>query len=235
MFTHSRDPNTKHKRHTVIKQATPSLLVSKNNEMMKIKETPMLDLNLLKNHLYNTFVLLLVKITLTEQITNIQNPMIDTVVELHHVTVIQIAKSTSFSSLKTDTDMTEPLLLHNLTDQDLTSIDEIHVFLVHHTDLFIDHHIDEIHVLDKDHVHTRETDHLHNILRHIDLLPNHESIDLLDLDQVLIQKIKLNPFQTEQSNSPINFENHMYHPTEMPIALTPTSWFYSLCLHTPER
>ena len=27
----------------------------------------------------------------------------------------------------------------------------------------------------------------------------------------------------------------MYHPTEMANALTPTSWFYSLYLHTPER
>ena len=26
----------------------------------------------------------------------------------------------------------------------------------------------------------------------------------------------------------------MYHPTEMANALTPTSWFYSLYLHTPE-
>ena len=27
----------------------------------------------------------------------------------------------------------------------------------------------------------------------------------------------------------------MYHPTEMANALTPTSWFYSLYLHTPEK
>ena len=27
----------------------------------------------------------------------------------------------------------------------------------------------------------------------------------------------------------------MYHPTEMANALTPTSWVYSLYLHTPER
>ena len=46
---------------------------------------------------------------------------------------------------------------------------------------------------------------------------------------------KNNNIQTEQSNSPINIEIHMYHPTEMANALTPTSWFYSLYLHTPER
>ena len=27
----------------------------------------------------------------------------------------------------------------------------------------------------------------------------------------------------------------MYHPAEMANALTPTSWFYSLYFHTPER
>ena len=45
----------------------------------------------------------------------------------------------------------------------------------------------------------------------------------------------MNTTQTEQSNSPINFEVHMYHPTEMANDLTPTSWFSSLYLHTPER
>ena len=33
----------------------------------------------------------------------------------------------------------------------------------------------------------------------------------------------------------INFEIHMYQPTEMANALTPTSWFYYLYLHNPER
>ena len=94
MFAQSRDPNNKHKpvyKKIVIEQTIPSLLVSRNNQMMKIKEAPKLDLNLPKNHLYNTSVLLLVKLTLTEQITNLQNPMIDTVVEVHHAIVIQIA------------------------------------------------------------------------------------------------------------------------------------------------
>ena len=132
----------------------------------------MLDLNLLKNHLYNTSVLLLVKITLTEQTTNLQNSMIDTVVEVRHVIVIQIAilhhKIDIFLTLDTDTDMTELLLLHILTDQELTTIDEIRVLIVHHRDLPIDHHIDEIHVLDIDHVHSLEIDNFHNTLCHLD-------------------------------------------------------------------
>ena len=70
----------------------------------------MLDLSLLKNHSYNTSVLLLVRITFTEHTTNLQNLMID-IVEVHHVIVIQIAlihhKIDIALTLETDTDMTE--------------------------------------------------------------------------------------------------------------------------------
>ena len=167
----------------VIERTIPSLIVSRNNEMLKIKETPMLYINLLQNHLYNTSILLLVKIALTEQTTNLQKPMIDTVVEVHHVIVIQIAKLHHkidiVLTLEADTDMPELQLLHNLTDQDMTTIDEIRVLIVHHTDLHIHHHLDEIHILDIDHVHTLEMDDFHNTLRHIDILPNHRSLDLL--------------------------------------------------------
>ena len=57
MFTQPKDPNNKNKPayknivHIVTEQITPSLLVSKNNEMMKAKKMHMLDQNLHKNHL----------------------------------------------------------------------------------------------------------------------------------------------------------------------------------------
>ena len=38
--------------------------------------------------------------------------------------------------------------------------------------------------------------------------------------------------QQDQSDS-IKFEVHMYHPTAMANAVTPTSWFYTLYVHTP--
>ena len=44
----------------VTEQITPFQHVSKNNDMMKTKETHMQGLSLLKNPLYNTFSLLLV-------------------------------------------------------------------------------------------------------------------------------------------------------------------------------
>ena len=97
MFTQPRDhkiTNTnlqiKNIAHIVIKHITPSQLVSKSIEMMKTKETHEIDLNHLhKNHLYNTFALLLMKTTRTERL-NLHTFLIDTVVEVHHVLVIQI-------------------------------------------------------------------------------------------------------------------------------------------------
>ena len=42
---------------------------------------------------------------------------------------------------------------------------------------------------------------------------------------------KIDIIQPQTSTDPINFEIHMYHPTQMINALTPTSWFYSLYTH----
>ena len=41
--------------------------------------------------------------------------------------------------------------------------------------------------------------------------------------------------QLQDQSDPIKFEVHMYHPTAMANAVTPTSWFYTLYVHTPER
>ena len=39
--------------------------------------------------------------------------------------------------------------------------------------------------------------------------------------------------QQQDQTDPIKFEVHMYHPTAMASAVTPTSWFYTLYVHTP--
>ena len=152
MFTQLREPNNEYKpaykntAHIAIEQTTASRLISKYNKMMKTKETHMLDLNLHKNLLYNTFAVRFVKTTRTEQKTNLHTHLIDTVVDEHHVIVIQIAKFHHkidiVPILETDKDMKKPLLLHTITDQDMTTIDENRVLIVHYTDLQIDHHID---------------------------------------------------------------------------------------------
>ena len=39
--------------------------------------------------------------------------------------------------------------------------------------------------------------------------------------------------QQQDQTDPIKFEVHMYHPTAMANAVTPSSWFYTLYVHTP--
>ena len=39
--------------------------------------------------------------------------------------------------------------------------------------------------------------------------------------------------QPQDQSDPTKFEVHMYHPTAMANAVTPTSWFYTLYVHTP--
>ena len=44
---------------------------------------------------------------------------------------------------------------------------------------------------------------------------------------------KINMIQQQDQSDSIKFEVHMYHPTAMANAVTPTSWFYALYVHTP--
>ena len=39
--------------------------------------------------------------------------------------------------------------------------------------------------------------------------------------------------QQQDQSDPIKFEVRMYHSTVMANAVTPTSWFYTLYVHTP--
>ena len=39
--------------------------------------------------------------------------------------------------------------------------------------------------------------------------------------------------QPHDQSDPIKFEVHTYHPTALANAVTPTSWFYGLYVHTP--
>ena len=120
MFTQPKDPNNKNKpvykniAHIVTEQITPFLLVSKNNEMMKINEKHMLDLNLHIKLLYNTSVLLQ---------TIEQNTMIiDTEVEVPQETTLTIKtihKIDTVLHLEIDLVTIKVLLLHTTLDHDM--------------------------------------------------------------------------------------------------------------------
>ena len=43
----------------------------------------------------------------------------------------------------------------------------------------------------------------------------------------------MNMIQQQDQSDPIKFEVHMCHPTAIANAVTPTSWFYTLYVHTP--
>ena len=174
--------------HTVIEQITPFLLVSKNNEMMKINETHMLDLNLHKNHSYSTFVLL----PLIEQNTMI----IDTEVEVLHGTTSTtktIHKTDTVLHLEIEIDlvMTKVLLLHTTLDHDMIHTNVIPGPTVLLIDLHTNPHINKTLVLDTDHAPIPETTNSQNIQIHTDHLQDQETLDFLDLDHTPIPEIKL--------------------------------------------
>ena len=131
--------------HIVTEQITSSLLVSKNNEMIKTNEMHMLDQNLLKNHFYSSSVLLL----MIEQITMI----IDTEVEVPHETTLTtktIHKIDTVLHLEIDLVMTKVLLLHNTLDHDMILTNVIPGLTALHTDPHTDLLIDTTLALDTD-------------------------------------------------------------------------------------
>ena len=172
--------------HIVTERIIPSLLVSKNNEMMKTNEMHMLDLKLHKYHLYSTSVLLL----MIEQNTMI----IDTEVEVPHVTTLTsrpIHKIDTVLHLEIDLAMTKVLLLHDTLDHGMILTDAIHGLTALHTDLHIDLPIDTTLALDIDHVPIQETITLQNTQIHIDHLLDQEILDFVDPVHTPILETKL--------------------------------------------
>ena len=161
--------------HIVTEQIIPSLLVSKNNEMMKTNEMHILDQNLHKNHFYSTSVLLLT----TEQ----KIMIIDIEVQVPHVITLTtklIRKIDTVLHLEIDLDMTKVLLLHKTLDHAMILTNAIHGLIVLHTDLRIDLPIDTTLVLDIDRAHIQQTVILPSIQIHTDHLLDQEILEFLD-------------------------------------------------------
>ena len=172
--------------HIVTEQITPSLLLSKNNEMMKTNAMHMLDKNLLKNHLYSTSALLL----MIEQNTMI----IDIEVEVPHVTTLTtktIHKIDTVLHLELDLATTKVLPLNNTLDHDMILTNAIHGLTALHTDLRIDLLIDTTLALDIDHAPIPELIVLQNIQIHIDHFLDQENLDFLDPVHTPILETKL--------------------------------------------
>ena len=209
MCTQPRDPNTKNK---------PAY--KKYCSMMKTKEMLMQDQNLLRNQLYNAFVL---------RQTTEQNEMIhDIEVEVHHeiiiITETTIHKIDIALHLEIDLFMTKLRILHNTLDPDMTIINETRDLI----DPPTNHIVDVILVTDIDHAHTQETTIiLRDTHLSLDHLQDLEILDFLDLAHIRKQEKKALPYNHKFKTIQFFFEVHMYHPTEMANAVTPTKWFYS--------
>ena len=146
----------------------------------------MLDLNLHKNLLYNTSVLLQ---------TIEQNTMIiDTEVEVPQETTLTkktIHKTDTVLNLEIDLVTIKVLLLHITLDHDMIHTNVIPGPTVLLTDLHTDPHIDTTLVLDTDHAPIPETTNSQNIQIHTDHLQDQETLDFLDLAHTPILETKL--------------------------------------------
>ena len=153
---------------------------------MKTNEMRMLDQNLHKNHLYNTFVLL----PMIEQ----NMMIIDTEVEVPHETILTtktIHKMNTVLHLEIDLVMTKVLLLHTTLDHDMIRINVTPGLTALHTDPHTDLRIDTTLALDTDHAPIPETTNSQNIQIHTDHLQDQETLEFLDLVHTPIPETKL--------------------------------------------
>ena len=146
----------------------------------------MLELNLHKNLLYNTSVLLQ---------TIEQNTMIiDTEVKVPQekiLTTKTIHKIDTVLHQEIDLVTIKVLLLHTTLDHDMIHTNVIPGPTVLITDLHTDPHIDTTLVLDTDHAPVPETTNSPNIQIHTDHLQDQETLDFLDLAHTPILEKKL--------------------------------------------
>ena len=112
----------------------------------------MLDPNLLKNHLYSTFVL--------PQMIEQNAAIHDTEVEVHNEIILQtntiIYQTDIVLHLESDLVLTKVLLLHTTLDHDMTTTKETRDLIALLIDLRTDHLIDVTLVIDIDHANIQE-------------------------------------------------------------------------------
>ena len=194
MDTQPRDPNNKTKpayKNTApiaIEQIILSLLVSKNNEMMKINAILMQDQNPLKNHLYNISVpppMIKHKDMIQDQL----NTPHDTVVEVRPVMTTKDIIDNDLLQERAIITIELPLL-HITFDLVMTTIAEILVDIVHHIDPPTNHLIDVIHVPVTNVDHTQEITTFQDTLLLIDYCLDLEILDILDLAPILRHETK---------------------------------------------
>ena len=236
MYTQPKDPNNKNKpaykniAQTAIEQITPFLLVSKNNEMMKINEKHMLDQNLHKNHLYSTSVLP----PMIEQ----NNMIIDTEIEvpLRENSYNRKYPQNRYRSTSRDRDRfrydkstTPPHYSRSRYDtykRDSRSYRSPYRCSYRSPYRQNSRPRYRSRSYSRDNKFTKYTNSYRPPSRPRDSRFSRSCSHSNSRN-------KINMIQQQDQTDPIKFEVHMYHPTAMANAVTPTSWFYTLYVHTP--
>ena len=154
------------------------------------------DQSHLKNLLYNISVLppMIKHQDMTQDQMTIP---LDIIVEVNLDMIIRNPKILNIDNdllLELATIMIEILLLHIIPGFDMTTIREILVRIVHHTDLLTDHPTDVIHVPAINLDLTPEITTFKDILLLTDHLPDLEILDILDPVLILVHETKLQIF-----------------------------------------
>ena len=210
-----------------IEQTTPSLLVSKTNEMMKMKEMLMLDRNLFKSHLYSTFVLP----QTTEQNdtryrsrsnsrnnyynknNNSQNryrsPSRDRFVYDKSTTPPQYARSRYDNYKRYSPSYSSP---YRSSYRSPYRHDSRHRY--------------------RSRSYSRDNNNFTRYTSAYSTPSQPRDSSFSRSRSHSNTRNNFNTIQPKHQNDPFNFEVHMYRPTEMANAVTPTRWSYSLYTHT---
>ena len=153
-----------------------------------------------------------------------QNIMIiDTEAEVPHETTPTtktIHKIDTVLYLEIDLVMTKVLLLHTTLDHDMIRTNVIPGLTVLHTDAQLPCSCS------RDNKFTKYTNSYRPPSRLRDSRFSRSRSHSNSRNKIIM-------VQQQDQSDPINFGVHMYHPTAMANAVTPTSWFYTLYVHTP--
>ena len=235
MFTQSRDPNNKHKpaykKYCSYFHRTKLSIsaCSKNNEMIKINEMLMLDRNPLKNHLYRTFVHPLTieqKHTIHATEVEVRHELI-ILTKIHtHKTDIALSRD-RFSYDKNTTPLQYTRSRYDNYKRDSRSYGSPYRSSYKSPCRHDSRHRYRSCSYSRDNnTCTRYTSSYRPPSRPRDSRYSRSRSHSN-------RRNKLITIQLQPQSDPVNFEVHMYHPTEMPNAVTPTSWFYFVYFHTP--
>ena len=141
--------------------------------------------------------------------TDQMNNTFDNAVEVHHrITIIpKVTPHRIDIVLQQEIEliMTEDLLLKIIQFPDMITINKVLdpiVLFINHTD----HLTDVILVQERNHVRIQEATILQNILLHLHLLQDQESLDILDQVLTLIQEITLIQYNPNQQTTPLSLK-----------------------------